>query len=972
MKTTRTNEDICLVFTIETNVKNVINRINLVTSANISNAEVLYLDEHGYSKVSKVLSNKKTNEGLELTFESFYSKKFDLVIKDEILEEDIKEIKIVQIDQYKFYEDKDVDVRLDKTIMTAETLCGQHASHSPNLAIDGKDNTYFHSGGYSGFGDFTVQLGDEFLIGGVRFSTRADNDGTGNGRIRCYEVLYKTSLSEEWKKVSEQLTEEPGLVRVSTFKPVLATEICLRVTNGKNKFVYITEMDIFKYSLVDERIRNLFTDDSENEIKEETTIEEIDALEKELITPSYLKRVMNAKKMYFKKLLRKYFEIELNGITDFDKVYFKSDEKIASADLKYVDKNGVEKLISCEVIKTGKNYVLNIERIETEKATIVLYGVKNIAEIETNSYIQKDKMSATSNVSTYGNNTPSLILDGNESTYFHSNQYKNPSGDVYISLEEPEIISKLNLKTDHPTAKNGEIYQYDILYKESKASTVWKKIFSSDRNESAGWKFAEFPEIFATDLCIRVNESYGNWILINEIDVCANKSDLKVYLEKIYTDKTCTAVREGIKLRDIEKLIEIYPESNLGVKAKMLWINDNNLDISEFKIAGTNKNYSNYENVLRMEKCIDLISTQYKIDKKTDYLIESNKDVKLCFISSETKTPTENIVEIRAGKNMLYSKNIYGDIFVLREDTEELTLTLYNTRKSDTHYKVGEYNINELMKRKSSENLVTIEGKNFIMRGDVNWILENLDEHQFIDSVRNLDYVIDYLYLLIDKNEKYTTEYSVPNLKRIFWQNSAEKTSLKYADTGSYIEFKENFGFLLRDKMENLINEELSNLLSEQMISKEIYGPAICSFIKTILKKIILLKNIDVIDIQNTPIESLGTKLFLFSNNDRMITSVYKTLVKEELGQSNNVIMSKICLSITKYLERDISSYFTGIGIELEPNILDECRKYIEPTININDITFQNYKELVKEEREKFNQNYTSLVNRNGGDTVAK
>ncbi|MGL4988012.1 MAG: hypothetical protein ACRC5F_02020, partial [Cetobacterium sp.] len=133
-----------------------------------------------------------------------------------------------------------------------------------------------------------------------------------------------------------------------------------------------------------------------------------------------------------------------------------------------------------------------------------------------------------------------------------------------------------------------------------------------------------------------------------------------------------------------------------------------------------------------------------------------------------------------------------------------------------------------------------------------------------------------------------------------------------------------------------------------------------------------LLKNTDSIDIQNTPIESLATKLFLFSNNDRMITAIYKTLVKEELGQNNNTVMSKICLTITKYLERDISSYFTGIGIELEPNILDECRTYIEPTIDINDITFENYKELVREEREKFNQNYTSLVNKNGGDTVGK
>ncbi|MGL4671203.1 hypothetical protein, partial [Cetobacterium sp.] len=182
--------------------------------------------------------------------------------------------------------------------------------------------------------------------------------------------------------------------------------------------------------------------------------------------------------------------------------------------------------------------------------------------------------------------------------------------------------------------------------------------------------------------------------------------------------------------------------------------------------------------------------------------------------------------------------------------------------------------------------------------------------------------------------------------------------------------FKDNFGFLLADKIEEFVKEEFAEVVTEQMISKDIYGPAICSFIKTILKKIMLLKSSDKVEIPTTPLEALATKLFLFSNNDRMITSIYKMLTKEELGQSNLLILSKICLAMTKYLERDISSYFINIGIELDEEILNECKTYIEPTINIESITFENYKELVKEELEKFNQNYNNLLN--GGVKNAK
>ncbi|MGL5982815.1 MAG: discoidin domain-containing protein, partial [Cetobacterium sp.] len=901
--------------------------------------------------------------------------KFDLIIYDKISENSLSDIEIVSIDQYEFYEDKDVEVRLDKKIMKAESSCGQYANNSPDKAIDESYDTYFHSAVYTGsYGDFTLQLEKQYLIDRVHFITRSSSNGTANGRVLAYEILYKTIETEEWKKVFEQKIENVGDDRYAIFEPVLASEICVRVTNGKNKYIMIHEIDILKYNVIEERIKNLFVDETETELKDRVTLEEIEALEIELKSQKYLDRIYKAKELYEKRVIQKNYEIALNEIRTFDKIYFKSENIVLEANVKYIDlKTGVSKILKAEISNDKNDYTLKIEKIKTSKAEIIVYGIDDLIEISTNKYIVKNSITPKSSVSTWADASLEKMLDDNESTYFHSNQYSSGNyGDVYLNLEKPEIISKIEFKTDHPSGSNGEIYRYEILYKEDASSALWKSLYLSERNTSQGWREAEFESTFMSDICIRVHESYGNWILINEIEISTSKSKLPKDLLEVYTDLSCSRVKESVKLRDINKLIESLPNSILGMKAKILWINDNVLEVSGFNINKTDESYENYEEALRVEKCLDLISTSYRLEKKMDYLIESNRDVKLCIISIEQETPTQNIIEIKSGKNMIYTNSISGDIFILRDSTEELALSFYNVKKSDTHYKTGEYDIHELFKRKNKSEIITLEGKNFIIRGNFESIFKKLDENKFLDGMANLDHAIDYLTLLIDKNQLYTTDYKTVNLKRIFWQNLSGKTNLKSGDKGTYIEFNKGIEFLLADNIENIMKEELTEILALLHISKEIYSPAICSFIKTILKNIMLLKNQEYIDIPTTPLENLATKLFLFGNNDKIITYIYKNLQKQSIELSNSRTMSKICLWITEFLERDISSYFNSIGIEIEADILSECNTYIEPKIDLKEITFENYKELLTEELDKFNKSYISLENRNGGDRVAK
>ncbi|MGL5759836.1 MAG: hypothetical protein ACRCXS_00290, partial [Cetobacterium sp.] len=58
--------------------------------------------------------------------------------------------------------------------------------------------------------------------------------------------------------------------------------------------------------------------------------------------------------------------------------------------------------------------------------------------------VDKNTITASSNVSIWSGNGPDLILDDSEDTLFHSNQYSvGGYGDVYFKFEEPRVINKI-------------------------------------------------------------------------------------------------------------------------------------------------------------------------------------------------------------------------------------------------------------------------------------------------------------------------------------------------------------------------------------------------------------------------------------------------------------------------------------------------------------------------------------------------
>ncbi|MGL5544181.1 MAG: discoidin domain-containing protein, partial [Cetobacterium sp.] len=553
-----------LHFTLEIDRKNVMNALKVSTVGKIYYAEISYTDAYGYNKIANILDIE--NKGLEtiLTFEHFYSDRFNLTVRGDVIESEIKDIRIIQLNQNEFYESKDIDVRLDKSLLTAVSYCGQYSNNEPSHAIDGETTTGFHSATYSEYGDFAIELDRPYLLDRLQMITRS----SGNGRIKAYEVLYRNNKNENWKKIFEQLTEESGTNREAIFKPVLATEICIRVTNGHGKYVLIYELDLFKYNTIEERISNLFLDGNEDIIKPGVTLEEIEDLERELKTNSYRERVARAKQLFIDGLLAKEFLISLNEVTVLDRVKFKTQERVSKARIKYLDSYSVEKIIDVNCVALEDGYILSFEKIVTKTASILMYGAENIYSIATNAYdildfcigddvdlkLPYEKIIDSSTTNPNNSYPINNMFDNNMDSQFHCSQYGDYC-DVYFKLDKEYFIDGLRLKS-YRANESGLINRFRVLLKDTNLKNTWTDLgeFVVDSYQNQ-WLKVEGKPYLTSEVCLRIEDSVNGWALINELEIFVH-SQLGVRIDNLFSDSSFENLREGLTYGEILELEE--------------------------------------------------------------------------------------------------------------------------------------------------------------------------------------------------------------------------------------------------------------------------------------------------------------------------------------------------------------------------------------------------------------------------------
>ncbi|MGL4537544.1 MAG: discoidin domain-containing protein [Cetobacterium sp.] len=551
-----------LSFRVTLEKKYVATQVKIKTTSDIYRSELKYIDEYGYEV--KLKSLNITKQGIEtiITFSEFYCEKFDILLDGDIEEGSIENIEIIQLDQNIYYENEDVDVRLDKTTMIAKSLCGQYSNNIPRHAIDNDVVTAFHSANYRNYGigeygDFVLELDAVKLINRIKFQTRSSH----NGRIKAYEILYKTNSTEEWKKIHEQLTEESGVFREAIFRPVLVSEICIRVTNGQSYFVFINEIDLFKYNALEEKIANLFTDKTQTVIKDSITLEDIEVLEIGLITESYINTLKKAKELYIDSLTPEEFEIPLSENTILDEISFVCEQKILKVCLVYENSLGENVVIRCNPNVDEENITLNFRKILTKKAKIVIYGADRIYRIKNNSYLLSEfsfnedldtrvKFEDLEVTSDNENLSYPLahMFDGDIVTQCHTRQSIDPIK-INLKLNREYLIDRLRLISFRSNT-SGLINKFKVLVKDLNQEK-WIEFGSYDvesyKNE---WLIVENTPYLTDEICISIEDSVNNWAIINELELFVHNL-LEDNINNLFEDENKTSLRENVTFEDI-------------------------------------------------------------------------------------------------------------------------------------------------------------------------------------------------------------------------------------------------------------------------------------------------------------------------------------------------------------------------------------------------------------------------------------
>ncbi len=133
---------------------------------------------------------------------------------------------------------------LSKKIMTA-TASSEESWHDPaSNAIDDNPNTIWHSK-WSTKNQYpynlALNLGETKTINQVACLPR--QDGSNNGRILNYNI-YTSMDGSNYQKVTSGTWESNGGKEFATFEPVSAKYVKVEVTNGKNGYASIAEVDV--------------------------------------------------------------------------------------------------------------------------------------------------------------------------------------------------------------------------------------------------------------------------------------------------------------------------------------------------------------------------------------------------------------------------------------------------------------------------------------------------------------------------------------------------------------------------------------------------------------------------------------------------------------------------------------------------------------------------------------------------------
>lgn len=581
-----------------------------------------------------------------------------------------------------------------------------------------------------------------------------------------------------------------------------------------------------------------------------------------------------------------------------------------------------------------------------------------------NNKIPNDSITASANLSHFGNNEVSLVLDGNLETVYASNgSYPTGSyGDIYFKLPQHRVLEKIDFYTSNLRGW-GLIQSFEVLYKNNISTADWISVFrSSNWETSEGLRTAEFSPIFANEICIRVHGSNGRFITMNEISFYSSlmqELNILTFFDEIngdfiLSDFLTLAIIDEVQ-NDIKDFPELYGVSEI-VKylffSKMTTIKYNEVAFSE----NNSITIDEFCNTLKIVKTAKLNSLGMFVKNSKNVIFISNSDCEIVCFEDRKDFHYNKTIKLARGINRVFIPKS-GELFLIGDLNENIYIRGYGFDETNV-FKMGESKFNQFLNLQNGRKNMFIEGKNFIANIDINWIKNNFDEHRFLDTITTIDAYYDYLYAILD-----TPLYFDKNIvKRLLWQgDSEERVGIKNTDIGSILNFGGDASLFFKNGIHNFATPLICRLTAEEMVSNKFFSKELSDLLKLGFYKTFEFKYNKVLALTGENKKDIFIKIMLYSNSDRFITRLFRKYYTYEFSENENPL-DKLALWLSELICRNVASLFIQKGYTLSQDTINLCNKYPNLFLDIDNITFENHKEFFRRERELFNQYYLNRI----------
>ena len=581
-----------------------------------------------------------------------------------------------------------------------------------------------------------------------------------------------------------------------------------------------------------------------------------------------------------------------------------------------------------------------------------------------NNKIPNDSITASANLSHFGNNEVSLVLDGNLETVYASNgSYPTGSyGDIYFKLPQHRVLEKIDFYTSNLRGW-GLIQSFEVLYKNNISTADWISVFrSSNWETSEGLRTAEFSPIFANEICIRVHGSNGRFITMNEISFYSSliqELNMLTFFDEIngdfiLSDFLTLAIIDEVQ-NDIKDFPELYSVSEI-VKylffSKMTTIKYNEVAISK----NNSITIDEFCNTLKIVKTDKLNSLGMFVKNSKNVIFISNSDCEIVCFEDRKDFHYNKTIKLARGINRVFIPKS-GELFLIGDLNENIYIRGYGFDETNV-FKMGESKFNQFLNLQNGRKNMFIEGKNFIANIDINWIKNNFDEHRFLDTITTIDAYYDYLYAILD-----TPLYFDKNIiKRLLWQgDSEERVGIKNTDIGSILNFGGDASLFFKNGIHNFATPLICRLTAEEMVSNKFFSKELGDLLKLGFYKTFEFKYNKVLALTGEDKKDIFIKIMLYSNSDRFITRLFRKYYTYEFSENENPL-DKLALWLSELICRNVASLFIQKGYTLSQDTINLCNKYPNLFLDIDNITFENHKEFFRRERELFNQYYLNRI----------